>query len=227
MENLKVSLARQILIAMVLDILLRSYLHYRSDSRERLAVNLLSPAGDIFVHLIRMIIVPIVTPTLIVGIARVGDAKQLGRIGAEIILYFEVVTTVMIISGITLANALQPGSGVDMSQLATVNISKYQGTTTEVQSYAHGLMGAISSLVPTSVVASTVKGDILPITFFSVLFGLGSSFLPAIHRESLVTVLRSISEAMSKVTHMVMCYAPVGIFALIAVTVANFGFASL
>lgn len=225
MKNLKVSLAWQILLAMVLGILLGSYLHYHSDSREWLIANLLSPAGDIFIHLIKMIVVPIVISTLIVGIAGVGDAKQLGRIGAKTILYFELITTVAIILGITLANVFQPGSGIDMSQLATVDISKYQNTTAEVQSHAHGLMGTILSLVPTNIIASMAKGDMLPIIFFSVLFGLGLSSLPATHREPLVTVFRSISETMFKVTHMVMRYAPVGVFALIAVTVANFGFA--
>ncbi|MBN0609775.1 cation:dicarboxylase symporter family transporter, partial [Pseudomonas aeruginosa] len=100
-------------------------------------------------------------------------------------------------------------------------------TTAEVQSHAHGLMGTILSLVPTNIVASMAKGDMLPIIFFSVLFGLGLSSLPATHREPLVTVFRSISETMFKVTHMVMRYAPVGVFALISVTVATFGFASL
>ena len=227
MKSFKLSLAWQILIAMVLGILLGSYLHYHSDSREWLIANLLSPAGDIFIHLIKMIVVPIVISTLIVGIAGVGDAKQLGRIGAKTILYFEVITTIAIILGITLANVFQPGSGIDMSQLATVDISKYQNTTAEVQSHAHGLMGTILSLVPTNIVASMARGDMLPIIFFSVLFGLGLSSLPATHREPLVTVFRSISETMFKVTHMVMRYAPIGVFALIAVTVANFGFASL
>ncbi len=211
---------------MVLGILLGSYLHYHSDSREWLIANLLSPAGDIFIHLIKMIVVPIVISTLIVGIAGVGDAKQLGRIGAKTILYFELITTVAIILGITLANVFQPCSGIDMSQLATVDISKYQNTTAEVQSHAHGLMGTILSLVPTNIIASMAKGDMLPIIFFG-MFGLGLSSLPATHREPLVTVFRSISETMFKVTHMVMRYAPVGVFALIAVTVANFGFASL
>ena len=191
MKSIKFSLAWQILFAMVLGILLGSYLHYHSDSRDWLVVNLLSPAGDIFIHLIKMIVVPIVISTLVVGIAGVGDAKQLGRIGAKTIIYFEVITTVAIILGITLANVFQPGAGVDMSQLATVDISKYQSTTE------------------------------------AVLFGLGLSSLPATHREPLVTVFRSISETMFKVTHMVMRYAPVGVFALIAVTVANFGFSSL
>lgn len=123
----------------MLGILLGSYLHYHSDSREWLIANLLSPAGDIFIHLIKMIVVPIVISTLVVGIAGVGDAKQLGRIGAKTIIYFEVITTVAIVLGITLANVFQPGSGIDMSQLAAVDISKYQSTTAEVQSHAHGL----------------------------------------------------------------------------------------
>lgn len=78
MKSIKFSLAWQILFAMVLGILLGSYLHYHSDSRDWLVVNLLSPAGDIFIHLIKMIVVPIVISTLVVGIAGVGDANSSG-----------------------------------------------------------------------------------------------------------------------------------------------------
>ncbi|OMP37131.1 glutamate/aspartate:proton symporter GltP, partial [Stenotrophomonas sp. KAs 5-3] len=74
-------------------------------------------------------------------------------------IYFEVITTVAIILGITLANVFQPGAGVDMSQLATVDISKYQSTTEAVQSSSHGIMGTILSLVPTNIVASMAKGE--------------------------------------------------------------------
>jgi proton glutamate symport protein len=97
------------LLALVLGILLGSYLHYHAESRDWLIANLLTPAGDIFIHLIKMIVVPIVISTLVVGIAGVGDAKQLGRIGAKTIIYFEVITTVAIVLGITLANVFQPG----------------------------------------------------------------------------------------------------------------------
>lgn len=227
MKKQKFSLAWQILLALVLGILLGSYLHYQPDTRGWLVENLLSPAGDIFIHLIKMIVVPIVISTLVVGIAGVGDAKQLGRIGVKTIVYFEVITTVAIILGITFANVFQPGSGIDMSQLAQADISKYQRTTEDVVSHSHGLMGTILSLVPTNIFASMAKGDMLPIIFFSVLFGLGLSSLPAKNREPLVAVFRGISETMFKVTHMVMRYAPIGVFALISVTVANFGFASL
>lgn len=124
-----------------------------------------------------MIVVPIVISTLVVGIAGVGDAKQLGRIGAKTIIYFEVITTVAIILGITLANVFQPGAGVDMSQLATVDISKYQSTTEAVQSSSHGIMGTILSLVPTNIVASMAKGEMLPIIFLGAVWS--GAFFPA------------------------------------------------
>ena len=227
MKGFKISLAWQILTALVLGIVVGAVLHNQPDNREWLATNILSPAGDIFIHLIKMIVVPIVISSLIVGIAGVGDAKKLGRIGVKTILYFEVITTIAIVVGITLANVFQPGTGIDMSTLATVDISKYEATTAEVQGGPHSLVTTILSLIPQNIFASMAKGDMLPIIFFSVLFGLGLSSLPSEQRDPLVNLFRGISEAMFKVTHMIMRYAPVGVFALIAVTIANFGFASL
>ena len=227
MKGFKISLAWQILIALVLGIVVGAVLHNQPDNREWLVTNILSPAGDIFIHLIKMIVVPIVISSLIVGIAGVGDAKKLGRIGVKTILYFEVITTLAIVVGITLANVFQPGTGIDMSTLATVDISKYEATTAEVQGGPHSLVATILSLIPQNIFASMVKGDMLPIIFFSVLFGLGLSSLPSEQRDPLVNLFRGISETMFKVTHMIMRYAPVGVFALIAVTIANFGFASL
>lgn len=227
MKGFKISLAWQILTALVLGIVVGAVLHNQPDNREWLVTNILSPAGDIFIHLIKMIVVPIVISSLIVGIAGVGDAKKLGRIGVKTILYFEVITTIAIVVGITLANVFQPGTGIDMSTLATVDISKYEATTAEVQGGPHSLVTTILSLIPQNIFASMAKGDMLPIIFFSVLFGLGMSSLPSEQRDPLVNLFRGISEAMFKVTHMIMRYAPVGVFALIAVTIANFGFASL
>ncbi len=227
MKTQKISLAWQILIALVLGIALGAVLHEQQESRQWLISNILSPAGDIFIRLIKMIVVPIVIATLIVGIAGVGDAKKLGRIGFKTILYFEIITTVAIILGITLANVFQPGHGIDMSTLTAVDISQYQKTTEQVQSSSHSLVGTVLSLIPPNIFAAMAHGEMLPIIFFSVLFGLGLSSLPKDHREPLLNVFRGVSETMFKVTHMIMRYAPVGVFALISVTVANFGFASL
>ncbi len=148
-RQFRLSLGWQILIGLVLGIVL-GVVFYGNKT----AITAMQNIGTMFISLIQMIVLPIVVACLITGIANMGDLKKLGRIGGKTIIYFEVITTVAIILGITLANVFQPGSGIDMSQLATVDISKYQNTTAEVQSHAHGLMGTIVSLVPTNIVAS-------------------------------------------------------------------------
>ena len=159
MRSVKISLAWQILIALVLGIIVGAVLHNQTESKDWLIDNFLNPAGNIFIRLIKMIVVPIVISTLIVGIAGVGDAKKLGRIGLKTIIYFEVVTTVAIVVGITLANVFQPGHGIDMSTLAVVDISQYEKTTETVQTGGHSLVNTILSLIPSNIFASMVKGD--------------------------------------------------------------------
>lgn len=136
------------------------------------------------------------------------------------------VTTIAIVVGLLLANLFHPGAGIDMSTLGTVDISKYTATAAEVQ-HEHAFIETILNLIPSNIFAAVARGDMLPIIFFSVLFGLGLSSLKPELREPLVTMFQGVSESMFKVTHMIMKYAPIGVFALIAVTVANFGFASL
>jgi proton glutamate symport protein len=226
MSKPKLSLAWQILIGLALGIAVGALLNHFSGEKAWWIDNVLKPGGDIFIRLIKMIVIPIVISTLIVGIAGVGDSKKLGRIGLKTILYFEIVTTIAIVVGLMLANFFQPGSGIDMSTLGTVDISQYQKTTQEVQ-HDHALIATILNLIPSNIFAAVARGEMLPIIFFSVMFGLGLGALPDSTREPVVRVFQGISEAMFKVTHMIMRYAPIGVFALIAVTVANFGFSSL
>ena len=93
--------------------------------------------------------------------------------------------------------------------------------------HEHAFIETILNLIPSNIFAAMARGEMLPIIFFSVLFGLGLSSLQSDLREPLVKMFQGVSESMFKVTHMIMNYAPIGVFALIAVTVANFGFASL
>lgn len=174
-----------------------------------------------------MIVIPIVFSTLILGIAGVGSTKSLGRLGFKTILYFEIITTIAILVGLVAANIFHPGSGIDMSQLVQSDISQYKHTTEEVQSQSHGLIQTILSLIPTNIISSMAHGEMLPVIFFAVLFGIGLSSLPATTKDPLLNVFHAVSETMFRVTHIIMKYAPVGVFGLIAVTVANFGFASL
>ncbi|MBF8722310.1 MULTISPECIES: glutamate/aspartate:proton symporter GltP [Pseudomonas] len=226
MKKAKLSLAWQILIGLVLGVAIGALLNHFSAEKAWWISNVLQPAGDIFIRLIKMIVVPIVISSLIVGIAGVGDAKKLGSIGLKTIIYFEVVTTIAIVVGLVLANLFHPGAGIDMSTLGTVDISKYQATAAEVQ-HEHAFIETLLNLIPSNIFAAVARGEMLPIIFFSVMFGLGLSSLPGDLRDPLVRTFQGVSETMFKVTHMIMNYAPIGVFALIAVTVANFGFASL
>ncbi|MCF9046699.1 glutamate/aspartate:proton symporter GltP [Acinetobacter nectaris] len=227
MKKVKISLAWQILIALILGVIVGAILHNQPEIRDYAVTNFLKPAGQIFISLIKMIVVPIVISTLILGIAGVGDSKKLGTLGLKTIIYFEVITTVAIILGIFLANTFHPGAGVDMSLLHKVDISQYEHTTEQVQSGSHSFMQTLLSLIPSNIFNAMATAQMLPIIFFSVIFGTGLAALPNETKQPLLDVMKSVSEAMFRVTHIVMMYAPVGVFALIAVTVASFGFSSL
>ncbi|AOA59717.1 glutamate/aspartate:proton symporter GltP [Acinetobacter larvae] len=227
MKNFKISLAWQILIALILGIIVGAILHNQPEAKSFMVLNVLQPLGQIFISLIKMIVVPIVFATLILGIAGVGDAKSLGTLGFKTIVYFEIITTIAILVGLIAANVFQPGVGVDMSALVATDISQYQKTTEAVQSEAHGIIQTILSLIPTNIISSMAHGEMLPIIFFAVLFGVGLSSLPTEHKQPLLNVFVAVSETMFRVTNIIMKYAPIGVFGLISVTVANFGFASL
>ncbi|EQA9816214.1 glutamate/aspartate:proton symporter GltP [Acinetobacter baumannii] len=227
MKNFKFSLAWQILIALILGIVVGAVLHNQPEIKDSIVNNVLTPLGKIFISLIKMIVIPIVFSTLILGIAGVGSTKSLGRLGFKTILYFEIITTIAILVGLFAANIFHPGSGIDMSQLVQTDISQYKHTTEEVQSQSHGIIQTILSLIPTNIISSMAHGEMLPVFFFAVLFGIGLSSLPATTKDPLLNVFHAVSETMFRVTHIIMKYAPVGVFGLIAVTVANFGFASL
>lgn len=222
----RIGLAWQIVIGLAIGILAGLVLNHFPQAREVVVAGLLQPAGDLFIKLIRMIVVPIVFTSMVIGIAGVGDGKTLGRIGLKTLIYFEIITTIAIVMGLVIGNLLQPGVGTDVSQLAHTDISRYQQATQQVQGH-HGFMALLLSIVPDNIVASMAKGDLLPVIFFSVLFGLGLQSVPDEFRKPVVATLKGIAETMFKVTGMVMRYAPIGVCALIAVTVANFGFASL
>lgn len=223
-KNFKITLAWKIFLALNLGITLGIILHNQTELKDWIIFTVLSPAGEVFIRMIKMIVVPIVMATLVVGIAGIGDAKKLGSIGLKTIIYFEIITTIAIILGVALANLLHPGYGIDMSVLSKTDISMYEQTNAEIQS---NLVHTILSLIPSNIICSMARGDMLPVIFFSVIFGLGLATLPNKTKTPLLNIFSAIADTMFEVTHIVMRYAPIGVFALISVTVATFGFSSL
>lgn len=124
----KFGLATQIFVALVLGIVVGAIFY-----GNKTAISYITPIGDIFIHLIKMIVVPIVISALIVAVAGVGDMKKLGKLGGKTILYFEIITTIAILMGLIAANVFQPGTGVDMSNLQQSDISSYKETADSTQ----------------------------------------------------------------------------------------------
>nr|WP_294610850.1 glutamate/aspartate:proton symporter GltP [uncultured Gilliamella sp.] len=233
-KKILTNLAWQILIALILGVIVGSYFYQLSDLNHPLheyyqftIVNIFQPAGDIFIRLIKMIVLPIILSTLTLGIAGIGGSKRLGTLGFKTILYFEIITTIAILLGLFWGNIFAPGAGIDSSTLATADISKYTKATEELSGKPHGLIVMILDMIPANIFKAMADGAILPVIFFCVFFGLGLMSLPTKQREPFVFFLKVVSDTMFKVTNMIMRYAPIGVFALITVTVAKYGFESL
>lgn len=215
----KIGLAWQILIGLILGIIV-GVVFYGNPN----VATYLQPIGDIFLRLIKMIVIPIVVSSLIVGVANVGDVKKLGKLGGKTILYFEIITTIAIVVGLLAANVFQPGAGVNMKSLEKTDIQSYIDTTNEVQH--HSMVETFVNIVPKNVFESLATGNMLPIIFFSVMFGLGVAAIGE-KGKPVLRFFQGTAEAMFYVTNQVMKFAPFGVFALIGVTVSKFGVASL
>jgi Na+/H+-dicarboxylate symporter len=134
-------------------------------------VDILACAGllrDIFLHLIRMMVAPLVFASLVAGIAGHEDMKKVGRIGLKSLIYFEVVSTLALIVGLFLVNVLQPGAGVtitgDVSKLSAIQQAK-----------PHNVVETILHIFPTSIIQAMAEGDVLQIAAFSVVFAIAVS----------------------------------------------------
>jgi len=219
LKKFKISLASQILIGLILGIAVGAIFYGNANVQ-----TYLQPIGDIFLNLIKMIVVPIIISTLIVGVAGTGDMKQLGRLGGKTLIYFEVITTVAIVVGLLAANIFQPGAGIDMNQLEKSDISSYVETTEEQETKS--TFQVIVDIVPKNVVNAMAEGDMLAIIFFSVLFGLGVAAIGD-RGKPVLAFFNGVADAMFWVTNLVMKFAPFGVFALIGVTVSKFGLSSL
>ena len=189
------------------------------------AITVMQSLGTIFIRLIQMIVMPIVVSCLTVGIANIGDIRKLGRIGGKTLIYFEVLTTIALILGIVMANITHPGSFIDIHKLHATDISQYMSTAKSAE-HSSGFWPLILSIIPTNIFKSMSDGDMMPVILFSVLFGLG---IAAVGEKAkiLIDVLNAVSEVMFKVTNWVMKFAPIGVFGLIGMTIAEMGISAL
>jgi Na+/H+-dicarboxylate symporter len=171
--------------------------------------------GDLFVRLIRMVVVPLVFVTLVSGVVAMGDPAKLGSLGAKTLAIYMVTTLAAIVIGLILAAALQPGIGVDLSAAAPTAVQE-----------AIPLSERLLSIVPSNPIAALAEGNILAIIFFALLVGV-SLLTIGEKGKPVAELMESSSEMMLRITHWVMEVAPFGVFALIAAVAGTQGVAAL
>ncbi|KAB2329541.1 cation:dicarboxylase symporter family transporter [Cytobacillus depressus] len=178
----------------------------------------LKPIGTAFINLIKMIVVPIVFTTIVIGSSGGGNKKKMGSLGLKTIIWFEVITTVILAIGLFLANVLKPGEGLNFSQLTQKDIGALDESVSKVIDFKTMLV----NIIPSNIVDAMARNDLLAVLFFAILFGMAAG---AVGKASEPTMkfMESVANIMFKLTQMVMTTAPIGVLALMAASVGQYG----
>lgn len=171
--------------------------------------------SDIFMLLIKMVIAPLVFSVLVVGIAKMGDFKAVGRVGTKTLLYFTFATLVALTIGLLLVNILEPGK---MMKLQLPEVSAETG----IKAAAQNSKGFIHHVIPESIIGAMANNEILPIVVFAIFFGIATSAMGK-QGEIVITFFDAVSHIMFKITNYVMKFAPFGVFGALAAVIAKQG----
>ncbi len=206
-----------IFIALVLGVIVG---HFAPDFAVKM-----KPFAVIFLRMVKMIIAPLLFATLVVGIAGHGDAKRLGKIGLKTVIYFEIVTTLALVIGLTMANIFKPGVGFVTGTTPHALHMQEAGLMAGAQAHT-SISEMVTSIFPTSIVDAMAQGNLLQIVVFSIFFALA---IIAVGKKAqpVIDILNSVSQIMFKFTEYVMYFAPLGIFGAIASTIGANGLSVL
>jgi aerobic C4-dicarboxylate transport protein len=212
---MKTPLWLQVLIGIALGVAIGAFFPHAAIA--------LKPLGDGFIKLIRMTLAPIVFGTVVAGIARMGDLKEAGRVGAKALVYFEIVSTVALLFGLAAANLLQPGRGmnIDAAKLDPSAIAGYAASAQHL-----GVAAFLLNIIPSSAAEPFVSGNILQVILLGVLFGVALAQFRK-QAEPLVDLIELLLKGMFNVVKLVMYLAPLAALGAMAYTVGQYGIRSL
>ena len=210
----KISLTKWIMISMVIGLILGALFPELSQN-----IRIIS---NIFLKMIKSIIVPLLFGTLVVGIAGHGDdLKAIGRLAFRSIVYFEIVTTLALVLGLLAVNLVRPGDGVNL-KAAPVSAASQLASADKVS-----FQNIIEHIVPQSFFEAASKNDVLQVVFFAILFGIALTQVKGKPKETMLNFCEGLSEVMFKFTNLVMKFAPLGIGAAMCYTVGHSGMSVL
>ncbi|PKP48079.1 MAG: dicarboxylate/amino acid:cation symporter [Bacteroidetes bacterium HGW-Bacteroidetes-11] len=169
--------------------------------------------GDLFLKLLKMVIIPLIVSSIITGIAGIGSPESLGRLGFKTIGFYMITSLLAILLGLALVNIISPGVGADLSLAESV-----ENVPAAEQSLGQLLLGAI----PENVFGSMAKGDMLPIIFFTIIFGFFTNLSAPQHQKVIHNLFESVFDVMMKITMAVIKLTPLGVFAIIATVISRY-----
>ncbi|AEB76830.1 dicarboxylate/amino acid:cation symporter [Clostridium botulinum] len=216
----KISLAIKILLALAVGIIFGviANMFFPKEINDGISKWILSPLGEMFLRSIKMLVVPLVLCSLICGVASIGDVKKLGRVGVKTIIYFLFTTAFAIVLAMLVANFMNPGRGIGINLAVGSSVAK----TTKPPF----IMDMFVNMIPTNPIESMVKGDMLQIIVFAILFGVCITLIGE-KAKPLSNIVSEINEVLLKMINVIMIAAPVGVFALISKVIIFQGVSAL
>lgn len=204
------------------------YADVRSADKRATIATMIKPLGDVFIRLLMMIAIPLVFASLLVGVASLGSAGRMARIGGKSIVYYMSTTALAITVGLVIADVVQPGHRMDAAardRLLTV----YEGdVVTKIDEKAGvDIVDFLVNIVPKNPIAAMANGEMLPLIFFALMLGMATLAIDREKRDRIASFFDAVSDAMIRMVDMVMLIAPFAVFALIAAVVGEFGFGIL
>jgi Na+/H+-dicarboxylate symporter len=194
----------QILIALVLGFIFGFYLPDFTRHVEWM--------GTLFLRALRMIIVPLIFSSIVLGVAGIGSGKNLGRLGLKTISYYLFTSLFAILTGLTLVNIIKPGIGADLGLMETI-----EGLPVVNQTFGQTLL----NIIPVNIIDSLARGDFLAIIFFAIIFGFFATQVAPSQKETVVNISSAVFEVMMKITLFVIKFTPLGVFGIVAGLVAD------
>ncbi len=197
----------------------------KSVSRKSSIAAEIKPVGEVFIRLLNMIAVPLVLASLIVGAASLGNVKHLAKLGGKLLLLFAVTASISVALGQVMAVVIGPGNKMSTEAKAQL-VESYRDEVSAPmdQNYKVDLIDFAVNIVPKNPFKGLAEGDFLQIVFFAILTGLVLCYLPPARSKPVIEFFDGITLAMIKMVEKIILFAPLAVFALIASTVAEFGF---
>lgn len=205
----KLKLSTKIFIGLILGIIVGLFM----QGVPEVAQTYVKPLGTLFLNMIKMIIVPLVFSSLVVGAASIGDPKTLGRIGGKTVIYYLLTTSVAVSIGLLLGTIMKPGNGLSIP----VAVAAAETVV------APSVLDSLLNIIPSNPLKGLVEGNILQVIAFALFLGIGCTFLPKEKSAPFINLFDSIAEIMYKITGFIMWFAPFGVFGLIVPVVSEYG----